>query len=181
MKKVLLILLLLLINGCEREERRFKVDIPSSDRDPVRQSELQPGLKTVKAQVLSGYDENAYSISEGQRLYNWFNCVGCHANGGGGMGPALMDDLWFYGSDPENIFATIMEGRPNGMPSFRGRINEDQVWQLVAYVRSMSGLVPRDAPNSRTDHMKATPNAILQDSTTPVNSSIPKASETTFK
>ena len=26
------------------------------------------------------------------------------------------------------------------MPSFRGRIPDAQVWQLVAYVRSMSGL-----------------------------------------
>ena len=39
-------------------------------------------------------------IAEGQRLYNAFNCVGCHAHGGGAIGPALMDDLWIHGSDP---------------------------------------------------------------------------------
>ena len=44
-----------------------------------------------------------------------------------------------------------MEGRPNGMPSFKCRINEDQAWQLVAYVRSMSGWARKDAAPGRSD------------------------------
>jgi cytochrome c oxidase cbb3-type subunit 3 len=70
------------------------------------------------------------------------------------MGPALMDEKWIYGSDPENIFATIEEGRPNGMPSFRGRIPEQQIWQLVGYVQSLSHNVKRDAANGRPDDMQ---------------------------
>jgi cytochrome c oxidase cbb3-type subunit 3 len=64
-----------------------------------------------------------------------------------------MDDQWIYGSEPENIFASIVEGRPNGMPSFRGKIPALQVWQLTAYVRSVGGLVPKDAASARSDHM----------------------------
>ena len=59
-----------------------------------------------------------------------------------------MDSRWIYGSEPENIFATIMQGRPNGMPAFGGRIPDDQLWQLVAYVRSLSGQTPQDAASS---------------------------------
>jgi len=70
------------------------------------------------------------------------------------MGPALMDDMWIYGAEPANVFASIVEGRPNGMPSFGRRIPESQVWQLVAYVRSMSGLVPSDVATSRDDRMQ---------------------------
>src|SRR4051812_47750251 len=33
-------------------------------------------------------------VSEGKRLYKWFNCNTCHVNGGGAIGPALMDDKW---------------------------------------------------------------------------------------
>ena len=59
-----------------------------------------------------------------------------------------MDAQWIYGNQPQNIFSTIVEGRPNGMPSFRGRIATQQVWQLVAYVRSVGaiaqGFVPGD-------------------------------------
>jgi cytochrome c oxidase cbb3-type subunit 3 len=71
------------------------------------------------------------------------------------MGPPLMDEQWIYGSDPENIYATIVEGRPNGMPSFRGKIPEYQVWQLVSYVQSLSGNVPKDAASGREDHLHA--------------------------
>lgn len=49
-----------------------------------------------------------------------------------------------------------MEGRPNGMPSFRGRIPEGQAWELVAYVRSMSGLVSGAAP-SRSESLLGAP------------------------
>jgi cytochrome c oxidase cbb3-type subunit 3 len=64
-----------------------------------------------------------------------------------------MDSEWVYGSDPENIVATIVEGRPNGMPSFRNRIPAQQLWQLAAYVRSLSGLTPKAASSGRDDDM----------------------------
>jgi len=65
-----------------------------------------------------------------------------------------MDNVWIYGSEPENVFATIVQGRPNGMPAFGGRIPEKEVWQLVAYVRSMSGLVSSQAAPNRDDAMQ---------------------------
>jgi cytochrome c oxidase cbb3-type subunit III len=145
--------------GCEREMRRFSKPADPTPPQPVRMVELQPGEKgdgprTQEQQRF--YDErNAYDMSQGKRWFRWFNCAGCHSNGGGGMGPALMDDTWLYGKEPQQIYTTIMDGRPNGMPSFRGRIQEDQVWQLVAYVRSMSGLMPSDAAPGRSDSMAA--------------------------
>src|SRR5690606_21238546 len=75
------------------------------------------GPEAVNTGTGRDYEENAFHISQGKRFYTWFNCVGCHGNGGGGSGPALMDDAWIYGSAIENIAATIREGRPNGMPS----------------------------------------------------------------
>lgn len=144
-----------LAGGCEREQRRFHETTPLAG--PIRQSDLQPGVAQPipeNANKSKGlYDENAWAVSQGQQLYEWFNCVGCHSHGGGGMGPPLMDDRWIYGSEPENIFQTIEEGRPNGMPSFRGKLNEQQVWQLAAYVRSMSGLLGKDVSPSREDDM----------------------------
>jgi cytochrome c oxidase cbb3-type subunit 3 len=84
-----------------------------------------------------------------------------------------MDDQWIYGSEPENIFASIVEGRPNGMPSFRGKIPALQVWQLTAYVRSLGGLVPQDAASAWSDHMHVnTPEQ-------PTQAGTPKPSERT--
>ena len=130
--------LLLVAAGCERVERPFQ------------------GLPRSASQY-SPFQENAWGISEGKRLYENYNCVGCHAHGGGGMGPALMDDEWIYGSHPSRIFETIVEGRPNGMPSFRNRMPDTQVWQLVAYVQSMSGHAPIDVLPGRSDHLTPGP------------------------
>jgi len=116
--------------------------------------------KPIQSQAVTGespYDENAFAISEGQRLYEWFNCSGCHAHGGGAMGPALMDDQWLYGGAPDQIYSTIVQGRPNGMPSFGARIPRQQVWQLVAYVRSLSGQLRKDVEPGRPDAMQMRP------------------------
>jgi len=152
---ILVVLSLVLLAACDREKRRFSESPPSATAySAVALSELQPGVKTPDPTANSPYGQNAYAVSQGQYLYEQWNCVGCHSHGGGGMGPPLMDDEWIYGSEPENIVATIVEGRPNGMPSFRGRISNPQLWQIAAYVRSMSGLEPKTARPGRSDHMR---------------------------
>ena len=144
--------------ACKREERRFN-EPPSASQtvDSVALSDIQPGTMTARITTHGPYEDNAFAVSEGKRLFAWFNCVGCHSHGGGGMGPPLMDDQWIYGGEPANVFATIIEGRPNGMPSFRGRIPTQQMWQLVAYVRSMSGQLAKDVAPGRSDNMMMKP------------------------
>jgi cytochrome c oxidase cbb3-type subunit III len=166
-----------ILAGCDREQRRFQE--PSSASAPAQSlslSELQAGPQTPQSPSSDPYGGNAYAVSEGKRLYSWYNCEGCHAKGGGGIGPPLMDANWIYGAEPANIFATIVQGRPNGMPSFKGRIPEYQVWQLVAYVRSMSGLLRKDVAPSRDDHIQAKKPEQSQDEQKPRASSTPPAS-----
>jgi cytochrome c oxidase cbb3-type subunit 3 len=94
------------------------------------------------------------------------------------MGPPLMDARWIYGARPEQIFATIVEGRPNGMPSFRGKVPDYQVWQLAAYVRSMSGQVSKDVAPGRDDDMSGKPAESSQKKLEPKPSGgIPKSAE----
>ena len=168
----------LLCTACRREERRFREIPPSTTPTSIRVSALQPGAQVETTHVANPYENSAYAQSEGQRLFNQYNCSGCHANGGGGMGPPLIDDKWIYGSAPENIFATIVQGRPNGMPSFAGRIPTPQVWQLVTYVRSLSGLTPAGGRSARTDDMMMYPGSqALPKKISPTQSFIPPASE----
>jgi len=129
----LLLAMLLTLAGCGRETRDFAGKaMQRSDR----------------ANVIAG---NAFHLAQGQRLYAWMNCSGCHAHGGGGMGPALMDANWRYGGSMQEIVATILDGRPNGMPSFRNRITEDQAWELASFVRSLSAQTRQDALAGRAD------------------------------
>jgi cytochrome c oxidase cbb3-type subunit 3 len=154
-------LLSLLLTGCEREARRFTdVAAVSRPQRPEPMSGLQPGPWTPPQQQRAQtsptpLENNAVALGEGKQLYLKFNCSGCHAMGGGGMGPPLMDDRWIYGGDSRTIVETITYGRPNGMPAFGSKLGRQQIWQLAAYVRSMSGNVPKDAAPGRTDSMHA--------------------------
>ncbi len=146
--------------SCEREQRGFREPTAASTSYSAEQKvDFQPGSGTTtpvaptSSSMSDPYEYNAYAVSEGARLYNAYNCVGCHAHGGGGMGVPLIDKEWLYGYSPTDIYKTIVEGRSNGMPSFRGKIPDYQVWQLVAYVRSMSGQLRKDVAPGRADHM----------------------------
>ena len=154
-RQVTLVMLVMLVTvaGCERERRDFSMPNGEHLTSATRLTALQPGMPSQFPAVDSPYQYNAYGMNEGKRLFSAYNCNGCHANGGGGIGPALMDHRWIYGNRPEQIFATIVQGRPNGMPSFGGKIPEQQVWQLVAYVQSMTGNAPMDAAPTRNDDM----------------------------
>jgi cytochrome c oxidase cbb3-type subunit 3 len=146
-------LLLAAVVGCKREQRVFDPGAASSQlASGVALNEVHAG-GAVPAPSASMYEQSAYTVAEGKRLYSAYNCVGCHAHGGGGIGPALMDAEWIYGSHPEQIYSDIVQGRPNGMPSFAGKIPDYQVWELVAYVRSLSGQLPADVAPSRSDDM----------------------------
>ena len=140
--------------GCKREARVFDPGTTSAQSaNGTVLSEVSAGTTPPNGNQSNPFAESAYSVGEGKRLYQVYNCVGCHANGGGAIGPALMDADWIYGSSLEQIHSTIIQGRPNGMPSFAGKIPEYQVWEIAAYVRSMSGQLPSDVAPSRSDHM----------------------------
>jgi len=127
----------------------------------VQTTDLQPGISTPEP-TSNDYEKKSYQLSEGQRLYENFNCVGCHAHGGGDIGPPLSDSKWIYGYQPQQVFASIVQGRPKGMPAFGSRLNENQVWELVAYVRSLSGHASKTAVSGRDEHMQigAPPNSV---------------------
>jgi cytochrome c oxidase cbb3-type subunit III len=136
------LLAVLLLAACEREARPFKGRTAANASKEAGESR-------------NPYAGNAWGVAEGKRLYTLYNCVGCHANGGGGMGPALMDEFWIYGSDDRSVFETIAKGRPNGMPAWSSRVPESQIWMLAAYVQSMSGRLPMDVLPSRSDHLRS--------------------------
>jgi cytochrome c oxidase cbb3-type subunit 3 len=156
------VVVILLAAACDREARQLAVAAVGERRVAVNVSTSSLRAGGGEAPPPSDlarpmYEGVAYQISEGQRYYEWFNCSGCHAHGGGDVGPALMDDEWRYGGAITQIRASIADGRPNGMPAFGGMIPDEQLWQIAAYVRSMSGSADKLAASSRDDHMRTTP------------------------
>jgi cytochrome c oxidase cbb3-type subunit 3 len=171
---VLLIAVIALSLSLMRIEREFAPEPgrPSPSETSIALGEVKPGGASPPAPAQpAGYREDAASISNGQSAYENFNCVGCHQHGGGGIGPALMDDEWLYGSSPLQIYRSISAGRPNGMPAFRQKIPETQLWQLVSYVRALAALVPSVRLPARTDHFQSIPPLSLQEPQAPVGTS----------
>ena len=150
------IALIALLAACGREDRELKANHPAKV-PTVAEVHAEGGRLPPLASQAAAYEGNANAIAQGQQLFAWMNCVGCHSHGGGGMGPPLMDDKWIYGGRIDQIAASILNGRPGGMPAWRGKITEEQMWQLAAFVRSMSGQVRKDAVGARADEMSNTP------------------------
>jgi len=177
MQAALLLVVATAVAGCKREQRRFRETPPAATAsNAIVMSTLQPGPAVVETGIRNPYEDNAYAVSEGKRLFDQMNCSGCHSHGGGGIGPPLTDDQWIYGSDPENIFSTIVEGRPNGMPSFRGKIPNYQVWELVAYVRALGGLQGKAVRTTRDDHMMFKESEQARDQGHPSSTFVPPTS-----
>ena len=135
------------IAGCGSNDRtsvaQAPPDHPSTQGTPV--SPLFPGGGSPPPADPTGanYDGNAHAISEGKRLFDWYNCSGCHFHGAGGIGPSLIDSTWVYGDKIDQIYASIYQGRPNGMPSWGAKLSSTEIWELAAYIRGAA----KDAEN----------------------------------
>ena len=101
-------------------------------------TELFPGVIKIDPEIRNPYAGDPEAIAAGRRHFAAFNCAGCHAPlGGGGMGPPLSDSTWIYGSEPAQVYLTILHGRPAGMPAFGAMIPERAIWELVAYIETL--------------------------------------------
>ena len=135
----LALLCALLASACEREVRPFQeLSVASARSQKPSLSALYPGSQPPATPENSPFQQNAYGMSEGKRLFDSFNCSGCHGGrAGGGMGPSLRDVDWLYGNSDAQLFSTIVEGRAHGMPSWQTRLTADQVWKLVSYIKAL--------------------------------------------
>lgn len=100
-------------------------------------------VSRVQTTVTNPYGHDEGAIQEGRFLYVRMNCAYCHAfDGTGGMGPDLTDNQWRYGASDADIFNSIYRGRAQGMPAWGEILPENEIWQLVSYVRSLGGANP---------------------------------------
>jgi cytochrome c oxidase cbb3-type subunit 3 len=96
------------------------------------------GANPTALRLSNPFDADPQVRTVGSQLYHSYNCIDCHGmDGSGAMGPSLADGRWRFGGSPSEVFESIYQGRPDGMPSWGGRISDADIWRLVAYVRSL--------------------------------------------
>jgi cytochrome c oxidase subunit 2 len=105
---------------------------------------------------LSGNTGGNTPAAAGQQLYQTLGCASCHgANGEGGRGPTLAGlfgrptplengqtvnaDEAYIRESILNPQAKIVAGFTPIMPTFQGQITEDQLVQLIAFIKSLPG------------------------------------------
>jgi len=123
--------------GSERPVRgRSMPAAESTDRAAGVYPGIHPAV--VLGELRNPYTRDRSAIATGQMLFNAMNCAGCHSGyAGGGMGPSLRDSTWIYGNSDAQIYSTIVEGRPNGMPAWGAKLPEEQIWKIIAYLRTL--------------------------------------------
>lgn len=109
---------------------------------------------------LSGNAGNTTPAVAGQQLYQSLGCVSCHgANGEGGRGPTLAGvfgrqiqlannqtvraDEAYIRESIINPQARIVAGFGPIMPTFQGQVSEDQLMQLLAFIKSLQVVNPQ--------------------------------------
>ncbi|HEX7335135.1 MAG TPA: cytochrome c oxidase subunit II [Pyrinomonadaceae bacterium] len=103
---------------------------------------------------LSGNVGSTTPAAAGQQLYQTLGCASCHgANGEGGRGPTLVGifgnnqtlqtgvtvrvDETYVRESILNPQAKLVTGFGPIMPTFQGQVSEDQLVQLIAYIKSL--------------------------------------------
>ena len=114
--------------------------LADSARFVAHNEHIQPGavFPSDSLTLRNPYEGNADAIATGAKLYVSYNCVDCHgADGSGAMAPAFVDGRWHFGGSAAEVYESIYQGRPDGMPAWGGLSDRASIWRLVTYVRSL--------------------------------------------
>lgn len=88
--------------------------------------------------ALKPFTGNIAQAEMGRYDFVRFNCYGCHGGlAGGAMGPSLRDTVWKYGGSDQQIYSSIHDGRPMGMPKWAGTLSDSQINDIIAYIHSL--------------------------------------------
>lgn len=126
---------------------------------------------------LAGNTSSTSPAAAGQQLFQTLGCASCHgANGEGGRGPTLAGligrdtpleggqtvraDEAYIRESILNPGAKIVAGFQPIMPTFQGQVTEDQLLQLVAFIKSLpggTGATPGASPAAGSNPLPSQP------------------------
>jgi cytochrome c oxidase cbb3-type subunit 3 len=133
---------------------------------PLGDTATGPDKNTMP--VKNPYAGSMLAVEQGKRLFIEMNCAGCHTyTGKGWMGPDLTDNYWRYGGSDDQIYKSVYEGRPQGMPAWGKTLPPESIWKLVTYIKSLSS-TPAATPNGTAPSATAVVPATASDLTVDV-------------
>lgn len=118
--------------------------IADYEAEVAAQAALHPtAVVAISDDVLRADAKNAAVVAEGKKVFST-SCASCHGPEGGGIiGPNLVDEYWLHGGKPSEIYKTVAEGvLAKGMPPWSKMLKPDQVKAVVVYITSIAGSHP---------------------------------------
>jgi mono/diheme cytochrome c family protein len=112
-----------------------------SERPPAHAGVPDQDARKIKNPIAS----DSASIAEGKKIYGRY-CASCHGPTGkgdgamalsGGTPSNLTDETWDHGSTDGEIFVVVRDGLSSDMESYKDRLTEKQIWQVINYIRSI--------------------------------------------
>lgn len=98
-----------------------------------------PALEQFKQTGVNSYRDDESAIADGKALYEQW-CQVCHnVDGSGKMCPALIgsDHVYPQTSNDPGMFAILYAGASGAMQPFAGRMSQDEMLRVIAYVRTL--------------------------------------------
>lgn len=106
----------------------------------------EPPERTAAQALENPVEATRESLAAGRQRYV-FLCRQCHGNRGagdgdmahaGGIPSDFTDDVWDHGASDGEIFTVIKEGVSADMQGYGNQLRDEDIWNLVNYVKSLS-------------------------------------------
>jgi alcohol dehydrogenase (cytochrome c) len=90
------------------------------------------------AEVKNPFGSDPQAVAAGAKLFQ-AHCSSCHGSKGeGGSGPDLSRGTFAVGDGDADLQQIVTRGR-DVMPGFRRTLEEDEIWRVISFLRSLAG------------------------------------------
>ena len=124
------------------QSEEYQNEVAAAEVQMAKFKAAQPAEEAFDLSTME-YIEDASIIAAGKKVYD-SQCASCHLPDGGGMiGPNLVDEFWLHGGGIQDIYNTIEVGVPEkGMISWKGVLSPEQMKDVAFYIMSIGGTTP---------------------------------------
>jgi putative heme-binding domain-containing protein len=95
---------------------------------------------------------NVDAIRFGTGLFR-ARCADCHGMDARGVRSPDLTQVWASGRTDDGLFKTVKNGVPGTeMPAVGARMADNEIWQILAYLRTLAAPAPNDPPKGNAEH-----------------------------
>jgi len=106
-------------------------------QDEVAAAAVHAEAAKVALPATNPFAGDPEAIASGKEVFATV-CAACHKPDGHGLvGPSLVDPFWKYGNTDAELYASVAEGRPGGMPAWGTQLGSEKIWQALAYMATL--------------------------------------------